>query len=130
MTTRVGNNGIVEVDTNQIVELKGWSLDEQAGQIEDTAQGDANATFKPGRKQVTGSIECHHDNTDTTGEGALVPGSEVALVLYPDGNGSGDQRISLNATILGRSRQVQLENIISATYSFAAAGTVTEDTVP
>ena len=36
MTTRVGNDGVVEVGATEVAELKSWSLDESAAQIEDS----------------------------------------------------------------------------------------------
>ena len=55
MATRVGNDGDVEVGAAEVAELKSWSLDESAAQIEDSAMGDANQTYKAGRKSVTGA---------------------------------------------------------------------------
>ena len=128
MGTIVGNYGVIEVDGTAIAELKGFSIDETAGSIPDTAQGDVNETTKPGRKKVTGTIDCHYDPTDA-GQVLLPVGAEVDLTLYPDTTAVGKPEITVTATILGRSFSHQFEAIDSRSYTWEAAGTLTEGVV-
>lgn len=130
MSTYTGNSGVVSSGGTAIAELKSWTFDENAEQIDDTAMGDTYKTSKSGLPTASGTIECHYDPTDATQE-ALVPGTEVALVLYPRGNTQGYPRISLTAQITGRTRSGAIDAIMPRTFNYAmSTGTVTFDTVP
>ena len=130
MTTRTGNSGLVSIDGVALAELKSWTFEENAEQIDDTAMGDTNKTSKSGMPSASGTIECHYDPGDATQE-SLVPGTEVQLILYPQGNAQGSPRISLTAQITGRTRSGAIDQIMPRTFNYAmSTGTVTNDTVP
>ena len=130
MSTFKGNDGVVSITGTAIAELKAWTFDENADQIDDTAMGDTYKTSKSGMPSATGTIECHYDPSDSTQE-ALVPGTEVALILYPNGTAQGSQRISLTAQITGRTRSGAIDAIMPRTFNFSlSTGTVTFDVVP
>lgn len=130
MGTRTGNSGVVSADGVAIAELKAWTFDENAEQIDDTAMGDANKTSKSGLPTASGTIECHYDPADAT-QNSLKPGTEVVLVLYPDGNASGKPRITLTAQITGRTRSGAIDAIMPRTFNYAmSTGQVVEDNVP
>src|SRR5690606_7053505 len=130
MSTYKGNNGVVSAGGVAIAELKSWTFEENAEQIDDTAMGDTYKTSKSGMPSATGTSECHYDPSDATQE-ALVPGTEVSLVLYPDSTAQGKPRISLTAQITGRTRSGAIDQIMPRTFNFSlSTGTVTFDTVP
>lgn len=130
MATKTGNSGVVTVGGTAVAELKSWTFDENAEQIDDTAMGDSFKTSKSGLPTASGTIECHYDASDATQE-SLSPGTEVSLVLYPEGNSSGLPRISLTAQITGRTRSGAIDAIMPRTFNYAmSTGTVTFDTVP
>ena len=130
MTTHTGNSGVVSVGGTAISELKAWTLDENAEQLDDTAMGDTYKTSKSGMPSANGTIECHYDPANAVQE-SLVPGTEVALVLYPRGSTQGYPRISLTAQITGRARSGAIDAIMPRTFNYAmSTGTITFDTVP
>ncbi|MFQ5510160.1 MAG: hypothetical protein ACE5FN_12630, partial [Leptospirillia bacterium] len=102
MANHVGSEGLVKVGVNTIAEVKSWSLDIQGEVVEDTELNDAWKTHKPGIKSWTGSVECHWDETDALGQGAMVVGNEVTLNLYPEGDVLGDQYYSGLAIFTGK----------------------------
>jgi hypothetical protein len=92
--------------------------------------GDTYKTSRSGMPCANGQIECHADHADA-GQNSLLPGQTVDLVLYPDGNSTGNERISLTAQITGRSRSGAIDAIQPHTFNYSLSeGTVTFDTVP
>jgi hypothetical protein len=68
------------------------------------------------------------DETDTSGQVAMAPGANVALVLAPEGIDSGDTRYSGNALITEITRNVQRGAITEITFNFIGNGTLTAAT--
>lgn len=128
MTTYTGDSGIVRIGTNTVAEVVSFTINENADRIEDTALGDSNRTYKAGLEEVSGTIECHWDPSDTNGQGAMTSGAEVSLTLWPQGSGSGNAEWTVTATILSIVTEVRFNEIISATYEWGAAGTLTKST--
>lgn len=128
MATYTGNDGVVKVGTNTVAEVTSFTVTENADRVEDTALGDTNRTYKSGLSDVSGTIECHYDDTDTNGQGAMTVGSTVSLVLWPLGAGTGNPEWTVSATILGINTTVQFNEIIGASFEWGAAGTLTKGT--
>lgn len=128
MSTYTGNSGVVKVGTNTVAEVTAFSVNEGADRIEDTALGDTNRTYKSGLTEVTGSIECHYDPTDTNGQVAMTAGSEVSLTLWPQGAGTGNAEWTVTATILSVNTNVTFNEIITISFEWGAAGTLTKGT--
>jgi len=128
MATYTGNDGVVKIGTNTVAEVTSFTVTENADRVEDTALGDTNRTYKSGLSDVSGTIECHYDDTDTNGQGAMTIGSEVSLVLWPIGSGTGNPEWTVTATILGINTTVQFNEIVSASFEWGAAGTLTKGT--
>lgn len=128
MTTYTGNSGVVKIGTNTVGEVKGFSVTENADRVEDTALTDTNRTYKAGLTDVSGTIECHYDPGDTNGQVAMTAGAEVSLVLWPEGAGSGNSEWTVTATILSIETNVAFNEIISATFSWGAAGALSKGT--
>lgn len=132
MTTTVGRSGTVYVGTNQVAEVRAFSINESAGRIEDTALGDSNRTYKAGLAEVSGTIECWWDKSDTNGQEAMTVGTTVSLDLRPEGDGSGLASYQVSAQITGIVLDgVSSEGdgqIITRTFEWAAAGALTKTT--
>jgi len=128
MATYTGNDGVVKIGTNTVAEVTSFTVTENADRVEDTALGDTNRTYKSGLSDVSGTIECHYDDTDTSGQGAMTVGSTVSLVLWPLGAGTGNPEWTVSATILGINTTVQFNEIIGASFEWGAAGTLTKGT--
>lgn len=129
MATHHGKLGTCKVGANTVAEIKSWSLDESADTVEDTAMGDSSKTYIVGTTDASGSVTCHWDETDTTGQGAMTVGASVTLNLYPEGADSGDYFATMTALITGVGVSVDMGDIIERSISFQASGGVTWGTV-
>lgn len=129
MATHVGTSGVVKVGANSVAEITGFTIDETNDTVEDTSLTDTSKSYKALRKDATGTIECHWDETDTTGQTALAVGSEVTLNLYPEGDSSGDTYYTGTAIVTGVSQNVSLDGVISRTINVQFSGGVSTTTV-
>lgn len=129
MATHVGTSGVVKVGTNAVAEVVGFNLDETNDTVEDTTLTDTAKSYLVLRKDATGTIECHWDETDTTGQEALDVGSSVTLNLYPEGADSGDAYYTGTAIVTGASVAVTMDGVISRTFNVQFSGGVSHTTV-
>ena len=129
MATHTGSEGVIYNDTNQVAEVRNFSVDETMDTIEDTSMGDSSRTYKAGLKQFTATVSAFWDETDTNGQGGFDVGSEVTLKLYPEGNASGDTYYSGTALVTGKTINSSFDGMVEADYSFQGSGALTETTV-
>jgi hypothetical protein len=129
MATHTGSEGVVYNDTNQVAEVRSFSIDEVMDTIEDTSMGDSSRSYKAGLKQFTATVSAFWDETDTNGQGGFDVGSEVTLKLYPEGNASGDTYYSGTALVTGKTINSSFDGMVEAEYSFQGSGALTETTV-
>ena len=129
MATHVGTSGVVKVGSDAVAEVTGFTIDESNDTVEDTSLTDTAKSYKALRKDATGTIECHWDETDSSGQGALTVGAEVTLNLYPEGADSGDTYYTGSAIVTGVSQNVSLDGVISRTINVQFSGGVSTSTV-
>jgi len=130
MAVHKGSEGVVKVGSNTIAEVLDWSLNESADTIETTNLAATAKTYVAGKPGGSGSVSCHWDETDTSGQGALTAGATVTLNVYPEGADSGDTYAAFSALITSIDRASGGgEGIVSATFNFTASGAVTWSTV-
>jgi hypothetical protein len=132
MATHWGNEGQVKVGAVNVAEITKFDLTISVSPVEDTSMGDTWETHiaGSGRSKWSGSVECHWDETDTTGQGALVVGASVVLNLYFEGSTTGDKYYTGTATITSMSINNGMDGTISATFDYMGNGTCTLSTVP
>jgi hypothetical protein len=129
MATHVGTSGVVRVGGNTVAEVTGFTIDESNDTVEDTSLTDTSKTYKALRSDATGTIECHWDETDSTGQGALTIGASVTLNLYPEGADASDTYYTGTAIVTGVSQNVSLDGVISRTINVQFSGGVSTTTV-
>jgi len=129
MATFTGSDGVILVGTDQIAEVRSYSIDETMDTLEDTAMGDTSRTYKTSLKSFSGSADVFFDDTDTAGQGALTVGSEVTLNVQFEGNTSGDHKMSGTVLITGRTISASFDGMVEASISFQGTGALTESTV-
>lgn len=130
MAIHKGSEGVVKVGTATIAEVTEWSLNEQSDPIETTNLAATARTYVAGKPSASGSITCHFDSADTSGQGAMTPGSTVSLNLFPNGDGNGNTAASFSALITSIDRASGGgDGIVSAAYNFTASGSVAWATV-
>ena len=129
MATHVGTSGVVKVGTDTVAEVTGFTIDQSADVVEDTSLTDSSKSYLSLRNDATGTIECHWDETDTTGQGALTVGASVTLNLYPEGDDSGDTYYTGTAIVTGLSQSISLDGVIARTVNVQFSGGITTTTV-
>ena len=125
MANHKGSEGTAKIGSNVIPEVKDWSISESAETIDDTTLGDTARTKTVGLTSASGSMTAFWDETDTTGQGAMTAGAEVALKLYPEGATTGDTFASLSAIITEKGVSTTLDGMVETSMSFEANGVVT-----
>jgi hypothetical protein len=130
MATHTGSEGTVRVGaTNSILEIRSYSLEETADTAEDTSMGDSYRTFKTTLKAWTGSVDVFWDELDTTGQGALVVGSEVAIRFYPEGVTTGDVYLTGQAIVTGKTVTGSFDGLVESTITLQGTGSLATATV-
>lgn len=122
-----GSEGTAKTGSNTISEIVDWSFDENVDPVIDNALGDVDETHIVGSgiKRRTGTITCHWDETDTTGQESLTLGASVTLNLYPEGSTTGDKFWSGTASITSIGISVNLTDTIKRTFGFRGNGSWT-----
>jgi len=129
MANHHGKDGTVKIGANTVAEIKSFSLDQTSDTVEDTAMGDSMKSYKVGQGDASGSITCHFDETDTSGQGAMTNGASVSLALYPEGADSGDTYYTMTALITSVGISVDMGGIVERSFGFQVTAGVTETTV-
>ena len=80
MATHAGSEGVVFSGSNQVNQVRSYTISETGETLEDTSMGDAARTYIASLKTFTGSLDVYWDETDT-GQGDLDIGSTIVLNL-------------------------------------------------
>ena len=120
MAVHKGSEGVVKIGANTVAEVVGFSVDETADTIESTALSNSARIYVSDLVGFSGTIDCHWDETDSTGQGAMTVGSSVTLNLYPEGSASSATYYTGTAIITSISRANAIGSIVSASFSFQA----------
>ena len=129
MATHVGTSGVVKVGSATVAEVTGFTLNETNDTVEDTSLTDSKKSYVALRGDATATIECHWDETDTSGQGALTQGASVTLNLYPEGATSGDTYYTGTAIVTSLGQAISLDGVISRTINVQFSGGVSISTV-
>jgi len=126
MATHTGSEGTVRVGaTNAVLEIRSYSVEETADTVEDTSMGDGYRTFKTTLKGWSGSVDVFWDELDTTGQGALVPGTEVNIRFYPEGTTTGDTYLTGQAIVTGKTITGSFDGMVESTITVQGTGALT-----
>lgn len=129
MATHTAANGVIKVGANAVAEVTGYNIEYMSDTVEDTVIGDVARTYKPTLKAFTASLDAMWDETDSTGQGALVVGTEVTFAIYPEGEDSGDTYYTGSGIITGRTVSTSVGEMITANFTVQGTGDLTETTV-
>ena len=128
MSTHLGKEGTVQVGSNAIAEIRGFSIDETIDTVEDTSMGDSSKTYLASIKDFSGSVDVLYDETDTNGQTALSVGSSVTLNFAPEGTASGDVKLTGTAIVTGKSVTSSFDGLVESTISVQGTGGLTTGT--
>jgi hypothetical protein len=128
MATHLGKEGTVQVGSNSIAEIRGFSIDETIDTVEDTSMGDNSKTYLASIKDFSGSVDVLYDETDTNGQTALSVGSSVTLNFAPEGTDSGDVKLTGTAIVTGKSVTSSFDGLVESTITVQGTGGLTTGT--
>lgn len=128
MATHTGSEGTVKVGANTVAEIRSFSISTTADTAEDSSMGDSWRTFKTTLKGWSGSLDCFWDETDTTGQGAMVEGAEVTLNVYPEGATTGDKYYTGSVIITGLTINSSFDGLVEASFTFQGNGALSFST--
>jgi len=128
MATHLGKEGTVQVGSNSIAEIRGFSIDENIDIVEDTSMGDNSKTYLASIKDFSGSVDVLYDETDTNGQTALSVGSSVTLNFAPEGTDSGDVKLTGTAIVTGKSVTSSFDGLVESTITVQGTGGLTTGT--
>ena len=128
MATHLGKEGTVQVGSNAIAEIRGFSIDETIDTVEDTSMGDSSKTYLASIKDFSGSVEVLYDETDTNGQTALSVGSSVTLNFAPEGTDSCDVKLTGTAIVTGKSVTSSFDGLVESTITVQGTGGLTTGT--
>ncbi len=121
MTTYLGKDGVVEVGGNAVANVETFTYNEEGSKIPTPFMGAGAIVELAGFPRVNGRIRAWYDDADTTGQGGLTQGSNVALSLYPRGKGAGlPEYVIASADIDTEVLETPVENGISIEFGFSA----------
>lgn len=128
MATHLGKEGTVQVGSNAIAEIRGFSIDETIDTVEDTSMGDSSKTYLASIKDFSGTVDVLYDETDTNGQTALSLGSSVTLNFAPEGTSSGDVKLTGTAIVTGKSITSSFDGLVESTITVQGTGGLTTTT--
>ena len=129
MGTHAGSEGKVFIGTNQVAEVKSWSMEVTSDTVDASVIGTQWRKNQATIKGWSGSFDAFWDETDTTGQGALSAGATVTLNLYAEGNASGAKYWSGDVIVTSISYSASFDGIVEASFSFTGTGALSQQTV-
>jgi hypothetical protein len=129
MTTLVGNNGTITVASQNVAEVRNYSIDVTADTIETSVMGTDARTYVKGMSTFSGSADVFWDPThwsaitggNPTDTGSLVGATGLAINIFPAGSGA---KWSGSIIITGYSVTASMDGLIEASISFQGSGAV------
>lgn len=120
MSLAHGNDGVVKVGSDVLLEVQNWSYDEEdIAVVGKSSMGDtAEVPYPSGCKRGSGSIECLWDDGDTTGQDVLLPGASVTLALYPEGAVSTDIEYTGTAVVVSKGLKSDKTTLNAVSFTF------------
>lgn len=129
MATHAGSEGKVFIGSDQVAEIKSWSLEVNSDTVDTSIIGTSWRKNQATIKSWSGNFEGFWDETDTDGQGALVVGGTVTLNMYPEGDDSGDTYWTGDVIITAISYSASFDGIVEASFTYTGTGALTTSTV-
>tara|TARA_R110000822_G_scaffold77336_1_gene185575 strand:+ start:350 stop:736 length:387 start_codon:yes stop_codon:yes gene_type:complete len=128
MATHAGSEGVVFSGSNQINEVRSYTISETGETLEDTSMGDTSRSYLASLKTFTGSLDVYWDETDA-GQGDIIVGATIVFNLYPEGNATGDTYYTGNAIVTEKSVTGSFDGLVEMSVSVQGTGALSETTV-
>ncbi len=128
MATHTGSEGTVKIGSDQLAEVRSYTIESSGETIEDSTMGDSARTYKAGLTTFTASFEVYFDETDTA-QNAVDAGASITFSVYPEGDGAGDTYYTGSGIVTGRSITASFDGMVEMSLSVQGSGALTETTV-
>ena len=125
MAVFTGKAGVVQTGSNDLAEVRSYSITQTGETTESTAMGDSAKTFESTLTEFSGSIDLFFDDTDSSGQNSLTIGSSFTLNLAPEGTGSGAFKLSGSAIVTEVTRAAAHDGLVEMTIGFQGTGALT-----
>jgi hypothetical protein len=142
MPTFRGQDGSVVIGGTPDVligQVTTWTIVEEFGSLETSAMGNVWRTYRPGMPSWNGTMQAHFDDADV-GQSALwlrlvgaTPSGVLSAVEFHwenQGETLGDKHLSGDVIITGVTVTAELNNIISANFTFQGSDVLTMTPAP
>ena len=128
MATHTGSEGTVKIGSDQLAEIRSYTIESSGETIEDTTMGDSARTYKAGLTTFTASFEVYFDETDTA-QNAVDAGASITFSVYPEGDTAGDTYYTGSGIVTGRSITASFDGMVEMSLTVQGTGALTETTV-
>lgn len=125
MAVFTGKAGVVQTSSNDIAEVRSYSITESGDTTESTSMGDSAKTYEPTLTEFSGSIDLFFDDTDSSGQVSLTIGSEFTLNLGPEGTSSGAYKLSGTGIVTEKTITAAHDGLVEMTIGFQGDGALT-----
>lgn len=125
MAVFTGKAGVVQTGSNDIAEVRSYSITQSGDTTESTAMGDSAKTFESTLTEFSGSIDLYFDDTDSSGQVSLTIGSSFTLNLGPEGTGSGSYKLSGSGIVTEKTITAAHDGLVEMTIGFQGTGALT-----
>ncbi len=129
MTTHSGSEGKVFVGSNQIAEVKSWSLEVTSDIVDASTIGTEWRKNHATIKSWSGSFDAFWDESDSMGQGALGAGKTVTLNLYPEGDEEGNIYFTGSVIITSIAYKASFDGLVEAGFSFTGTDALIQSAV-
>jgi len=123
MAISIGNSGVVKIGTHVVAQVTGWAYDESdVAPIAHQAIGDTSVThIASGVIDGSGSVNCVFDVADTTGQGAMTAGAQVALELHAEGTAVGTPKLTGTVLITQVGKSGAINALLPVNFTYVGA---------
>ena len=121
MGSITGNDGVIKLDGEKVIQARSWSIDETGDTAENTVIGSEARTFKKAMTSWSGSLEVFYDTEDIAVDDLAV-GKEIDIQLYPNTDNPGALFYVGLAIITSLTNGASFDGMTERTISYQGTG--------
>jgi hypothetical protein len=128
MATHTGSEGTVKIGSDQLAEIRSYTIESSGETIETSTMGLSARTYVAGLTTFSASFEVYFDETDTA-QNVVDPGTTITFSVYPEGDTAGDTYYTGSGIVTGRSITASFDGMVEMSLTVQGTGALTETTV-
>lgn len=119
-------NGVIKVGAGPTVvgELRNWSFSQEADEIDVSSMGSCTKASQAGAVKTSVEVASWWDPADA-GQILFVPGDEIAVQIFPDGEGSGKTQYEGNVRVLTNNSSGDVDGVVESEFTGTVNGSLT-----